>query len=59
MQKKILQIIHFLIFSDFWIFSQIFPSPEVKGREWIACKHGIYELPNELANDLRLMTLGN
>ena len=34
--------------------TQIFFSPEVKGRLIISKKHGIYELPHELPNDLKL-----
>ena len=38
---------------------QIFFSPQVKQRLIISNKHGIYELPHELPNDLRLRILGN
>ena len=31
-----------------------FPSPQVKRSAIITYKHGIYELPNQLPNDLRL-----
>ena len=49
-----------LIFSDFFILDQIFFSPQVKQSVIINNKHGIYELPHELLNDLRLeMILGN
>ena len=35
------------------MFYQIFLSPQVKRRTIITYKHGIYELPGELLNDLR------
>ena len=38
---------------------QIFLSPQVKRCAVITCKHGIYELPQELLNDLRFRILGN
>ena len=41
------------------MFYQIFFSPHVKRCAIIAYKHGIYELPHELPNDLRLRILGN
>ena len=41
------------------IFYQIFLSPQVKRCAIITYKHGIYELPQELPNDLRLRKLGN
>ena len=37
----------------------IFFSPQVKRCTIITCKHGIYELPHELQNDLRLRILVN
>ena len=40
-------------------FYQIFLSPQMKRWTVITYKHGIYELPNELPNDLRLRKLGN
>ena len=36
------------------MFSQILISVQVKGCEIIFYEHGIYELPHELPNDLRL-----
>ena len=36
-----------------------FLSPQVKGSVIISNKYGIYELPHELLNDLRLRILGN
>ena len=36
------------------MFYQIFLSPQVKRWTIINYKHGIYELPHELLNDLRL-----
>ena len=41
------------------MFYQIFLSPQVKGSVIISNKHGIYELPHELQNDLALKILGN
>ena len=42
------------IFWDSLILYQIFFSSQVKRSVIISNKHGIYELPNELSNDLRL-----
>ena len=47
-------IIMDIIFWDFLIPYQIFFSPQVKRTVIISNKHGIYELPYELPNDLRL-----
>ena len=47
----------FIIFWDFLMFYQIFLSPQVKRCAIITCKSGIYELPYELLNDLRLQDL--
>ena len=41
------------------MFYQIFFSPQVKRCAIITYKLGIYELPHELLNDLRLRILGN
>ena len=41
------------------MFYQIFSSPKVKRRAIITYKQGIYDLPHELPNDLRLRKLGN
>ena len=38
---------------------QIFRSPQVKRSTIISNKQGVYELPKELPNDLRLTILGN
>ena len=46
-------------FWDFLIFDHIFFSPQVKQTVIISNKHGAYELPNELSNDLRLGILEN
>ena len=56
---KILQTIMFLTFLDFLMFYQIFFSPQIKRWAIITYKHGVYELPHELPNDLRLRILGN
>ena len=45
--------------SDFLMFYQIFIPPQVKRIAISSNKHGIYELPNELPNDLTLRILGN
>ena len=39
------------------MFGKTFLSPQVKRIVIISNKHGIYELPHELPNDLRLRTL--
>ena len=41
------------------MFYQIFLSPQMKRSAIISNKHGIYELPQELPNDLRLRILAN
>ena len=41
------------------MFDKIFVSPQVEQVVIISNEHGIYELPKELLNDLRLRTLGN
>ena len=41
------------------MFYQIFLSPQVKWCAIITSKHGIYEFPHELPNDLRLRVLGD
>ena len=41
------------------MFYQIILSPQVKRWGIITYKHGIYELPRELPNNLRLRILGN
>ena len=41
------------------MFDKIFVSPQVKRIVIISNKHGIYKLPHELPNDLRLRKLGN
>ena len=46
-----------IIFRDFLILYQIFFSPQVKQSVIITNKHGIYELPYECPNDLRLRKL--
>ena len=49
----------FMIFWDFLMFYQIFILPQVKRYVIITYKHGMYELPQELSNNLRLRILGN
>ena len=58
-QKKILQTVIFLIFCDLLNFYQIFLSPQVKRWAIITYKHGIYDLPHQLPNNLRLRILEN
>ena len=41
------------------MFDKISVSPQVKQIVIISNKHGIYKLPQELPNNLRLRTLGN
>ena len=41
------------------MFDQVFVSPQVKRIVIISNKYGIYELPHEFPNDVRLRTLGN
>ena len=41
------------------MFYQILISLQVNGWEIITYKHGIYNFPHELPNDLRLKNLGN
>ena len=41
------------------MFYQILISPQLNRWEIITYKHGIYELPQKLRNDLRLRNLGN
>ena len=48
-----------ITFWDFLVFYQIFLSPQVKQCTIITYKHGIYELPHKLPNNLRLRILGN
>ena len=48
-----------IMFQDILIDEQIFFLPQVKRSMIISNKHGIYELPHELLNNLRLMILGN
>ena len=43
-----------VIFRDMLMFDKVFVSPQVKRIVIISNKHGIYELPHELPNDLRL-----
>ena len=46
--------ISFILFWDFSMFYQIFLSPPVKQWTIITYKHGMYELPHKLPNNLRL-----
>ena len=43
-----------IIFLDFLIFYQFFLLLEMKGNAVIRNRHGIYELPQELPNNVRL-----
>ena len=40
------------IFWDFLLLYEIFFSPQVKRSVIISNKHGVYELPHEMPNDL-------
>ena len=51
--------IRFIMSWGFSMFYQIFLSLQVKRYAIINYKHGIYEFPDELPNDLRLRILGN
>ena len=51
--------ISFIIFWEYSMFYQIFLSPQMKRWTIITYKHGIYELPHELPNNLRLTILTN
>ena len=51
--------VSFIIFSDFSMFYQTFLSPQVRRHAIITYKYDIYELPQELPNDLRLRKLEN
>ena len=57
--ENLLPTIIFIIFWDFLMFYQVFLSLQVKRWMIISYKHGIYELPHELPNDLTLRILGN
>ena len=52
-------LVCWLISWDSLMFYQILFSSQVKRCAIITYKHGIYELPHELPNDLRQSTLGN
>ena len=56
---KVAPKIMVMIFCDFLMFDQIFLLPQVKRSVIISNKHGIYELPHKLPNELRLTNLGN
>ena len=49
----------FIIFWNFSMFYQTFLSPQLKRCAIITYKHGMYELPHQLLNDLKLRILGN
>ena len=51
--------VYAIMIWDFSMFYQIFLSPQVKQCAIITNKYGIYELPYELRNNLRLRILGN
>ena len=50
---------HFYNILRLLMFYQVFLSPQVKRWAIITYKHGMYELPQQLPNDLRLTILGN
>ena len=49
----------FIILLAFFMCYQIFYSLQVKQYAIITYKHGIYELPHELPNNIKLRILGN
>ena len=49
----------FIIFWDFLMFYQFLCSLQVRRCAIISYKHGIYELPHEFPNNLKLRILGN
>ena len=55
-QKK---FVTYNYFHNVLMFHQISLSPQVKGCVIVTYKHGIYELPHALPNDLRFRILGN
>ena len=58
MQKKILYTIISIVFGDCLMFLQIFLLLQQKRCPIITYKHGIYEFPHELLNNLGLKILG-
>ena len=48
-----------MIFRDFLILDKVLLSPQVKTIMIISNKHGTYELPHNLPNDLRLRIIVN
>ena len=48
-----------IILWDFLMFYQIFLSPQVKRSAIVSNKQGVYELHQDLPNDLRLRILEN
>ena len=54
-----MQTIIDIIFEDFLTLYQNLFSPQGKRSVIISYKHGVYELPHELPNDSKLMTLEN
>ena len=51
--------INFILFWVVLMFYQIFLLPQLERCAIITYKHGIYKLPHELPNDVRLTTLRN
>ena len=49
----------FIILLAFFMYYQIFYSLQVKQYAIITYKHGIYELPHDLPNNIKLRILGN
>ena len=48
-----------IIFWDFLMFHQVFLLPQVKRNAIFSNKHGVYELPSKLLNDLKVRILEN
>ena len=49
----------FKYLQSFLIYYQVYPSPHVKRSGITGNKDGIYKLPHELSNNLRLRILGD
>ena len=56
--KENFQTIMVIIFWDFTLFDQIFLSSQEKRSLIISNKHGIYQLPHDFPNNLKLQILG-
>ena len=59
MQNKIFERIILILFSDTWMFYEVFLLPQVKRCRINTYNRAIYQLPHKLPNDLTLRILGN